>query len=470
MRYTHKMLKAATLLGLTALACSAQRMDWPKISQEGLHHLQALVQVDSSTGNETRVVEYVKKVLDAEGIPSTIVSSDPSRANLIARIKGNGSKKPLLIMGHSDTVKVDAAKWINFGPFSGALNGGYVYGRGVIDDKSDLFAAMMTTILLKRSGAKLDRDVIFVSEAGEEGGSSVGIQYLVREHWPEIEAEFCLAEAGGVTRRGGKAIFATIETTEKVPRAVRLVATGVAGHGSRPMRSNAILHLSRAVEKIAMWDPPMRLNDTTRIYFEKLAQISQPADAQRFRDLFDPAKAPAVREYLAEHEPTWYSMLHTSISPNIIAGGYQSNVIPSEATATLDIRALPDENLDEFHALMNGIINDPAVKIVASPRPGGERPIPPPSSITSSAYYALEAAFQRVYNVPVLPLMQTGATDMAQLRAKGVQCYGVGPMVDEEDGPKGFGIHSDQERMLQEAAYQHLRLFWEAVTSIAGTK
>jgi acetylornithine deacetylase/succinyl-diaminopimelate desuccinylase-like protein len=461
-------MRSAWIAIFLSAACSAQQIDWNKVNQEALHHLQALVQIDSSNANETRVAEYVKKVLDTEGIPSVIVSKDPARANIIARIKGNGSKRPLLIMGHSDVVKVDPAKWINFGPFSGTLSGGYIYGRGVIDDKSDLFAAMMTTILLKRTGIKLDRDVIFVSEAGEEGSSGFGIGYLVSDHWPEIEAETCLAEAGGVTRRNGKAAFAMIETTEKVPRGARLVATGISGHGSRPMRTNAILHLSRAVEKIAMWDPPMRLNDTTRTYFEKLSQISAPDDAQRFRDLFDPSKSAAVREYFAEHEPTFYSMLHTSISPNIIQGGYQSNVIPSEATATLDIRALPDEDMPAFFALMKNVINDPAVQIV----PGGraERPVPAPSSITSDAYHALEQAFDRVYHVPVLPLMQTGATDMAQVRAKGAQCYGIGAMVDEEDGPKGFGVHSDQERMLEESAYKHLRLWWEAVTSIAASK
>jgi acetylornithine deacetylase/succinyl-diaminopimelate desuccinylase-like protein len=451
-----------------AVAVAAQSIDWTKVNDEAMRHLQALVQVDSSNGNETWVVDYVKKVFDAEGISSMVVSKDPSRANLIARIKGNGSKKPLLIMGHSDTVKVDPAKW-TIPPFSGARSGGYVYGRGVIDDKSDLFAAMMTTILLKRTGVKLDRDVIFVTEAGEEGASGFGIGYLISDHWNDIEAEVCLAEAGGVTRRGGKAVFATIETTEKVPRGARLVATGTAGHGSRPMRSNAILHLSAAVEKIAMWDPPMRLNDTTRTYFEKLASISEPAEAQRFRDLLDTAKSAAAREYLAVNEPTFYSMLHTSISPNIIQGGFQSNVIPSEATATLDIRALPDEDIDAFYNMMRKVINDPAVQVVVGGR-GGGRPIPPPTSIQSDAYRALEAAFRSVYGVPVLPLMQTGATDMAQLRAKGMQCYGVGPMVDEEDTLKGFGIHSDQERLLEEAVYKHLQLFWQAVTSIAGAK
>jgi acetylornithine deacetylase/succinyl-diaminopimelate desuccinylase-like protein len=462
------MQTARALIFLTiALPAAAQTVDWAKVNPEALRLLQNLVQIDSSNGNETRVVEYVKKVLDAEGIPSQVVSKDPARADLIARIKGNGSKKPLLIMGHSDTVKVDAAKWIDFGPFSAARSGGYVYGRGVIDDKSDLFAALMTTILLKRTAAKLDRDVIFVTESGEEGASGFGIGYLVSDHWNDIAAEVCLAEAGGVTRRGGKAVFATIETTEKVPRGARLVATGISGHGSRPMRSNAILHLSEAVTKVSLWDPPMRLNDTTRTYFEKLAQISPPEDAQRFRDLFDPAKSAAVREYLAEHEPTMYSMLHTSISPDIIQGGFQSNVIPSEATATLDIRALPDEDINAFYDRMRGVINDPAVKLV--PGGAGGRPVPPPSSITSDSYRKLEAAFEKVYGVPVLPLMQTGATDMAQLRAKGVQCYGIGPMVDEEDGPKGFGIHSDQERLLEEAVYKHLQLFWTAVTSIAGS-
>ena len=464
------MLNGVFAVFFIAASLNAQTPDWPKVNDEAMRLLQALVQIDSTNppGNETRVVEYVKKVFDAEGIPSVVVSNDPARANLIARIKGNGSKRPLLIMGHSDTVKVDAAKW-TIPPFSGARAGGYVYGRGVIDDKSDLFAAMMTTILLKRMGTKLDRDVIFATEAGEEGASGFGIGYLISDHWKDIDAEICLAEAGGVTRRGGKAAFAMIETTEKVGRGARLVATGPSGHGSRPMRESAIARLSAAINSLVMWDPPMRLNDTTRTYFEKMATISAPAEGERFRDLLDPAKSASAREYLAVKEPTHYSMLHTSISPDIIQGGFQSNVIPSEASATLDIRALPDEDINAFYDMMRKVINDPSVQVVVSSQ-AGARPVPPPSSITSDSYKALEAAFQNVYGVPVLPLMQTGATDMAQLRAKGVQCYGVGPMVDEEDTLKGFGIHSDQERLPEESVYKHLQLFWQAVNAIAGSR
>jgi len=459
------LLIAASIPTLTF----AQTPDWSKINEEAMHHFQALVQIDSTDppGNETKVVEYVKKVLEAEGIPATLVAQDPARANLIARLKGNGSRRPLLIMGHSDTVRVDASKW-TFPPFSAARQGGYVYGRGTLDDKSDLMAALMTMLMLKRSHVPLDRDVIFVSEAGEEASTGPGIEYLVNEHWSEIEAEICLAESGGVRRRDGKALYATVETTEKQPKGVRLVVKGPAGHGSRPLRTNAVVHLARAVDKIATWEPPTRFNDTTRSYFEKLANVSSPEEAARYKGLFDPRKGFGIREYFAENEPGTYSLLHTSISPNIIQAGYQVNVIPSEAEATLDIRALPDENISAFYEMMRKVINDPAVEIVPDTR--NQRPGAAPSRIDSDAFHSLEAAYKKIYGVTTLPYMSTGATDMAFLRAKGVQCYGVGAMTDEEDAARGFGAHSDQERILEEAVYKHVQFFWEAVTSIAASK
>jgi acetylornithine deacetylase/succinyl-diaminopimelate desuccinylase-like protein len=461
-----RQLHLAVALLSVSLPATAQQIDWPKVNEEAMRNYQSLVQIDSTT-TEVGVAAFVKKTLEAEGIPVTVVAKDAARPNVIARIKGNGTKKPLLIMGHSDTVKIDPSKW-TFPPFSATRNGGYVYGRGTLDDKSNLFAAMMTMVLLKRTGAKLDRDVILVSEAGEEGASNMGIGYLVSDHFPEIEAEACLAEGGGVIRRGGVARFATVQTMEKRPSGARLVAKGPSGHGSRPTRSNAIAHLSEAVARVAYWDPPMRLNDTTRTYFEKLAQVSGPEDAARFRDLLDPAKSAAVREYLAINEPATYSMLHTSISPNIIQGGFQSNVIPSEATATLDIRALPDENMPAFYDMMRKVINDPAVEVV--PNAAGGRPPAAPASITSDVYKALEASFKQVYGVMTLPLMGTGATDMSQLRSRGVQCYGIGAARDDEDVLKGFGAHSDQERMPEDSVAKHLAFYWNSVTAIAGAK
>src|SRR5436309_10104309 len=153
---------------LFALTLAAQTPDWTKVNEETLRHYQAVIHIDSTDppGNETRVVDYVKKVLDADGISSIVVGREPGRMNLVARLKGNGSKKPLLIMGHTDTVKVDPAKW-SFPPFSARRDGGYIYGRGTLDDKDNLTAALMTMVMLKRLGVPLSRDVIFVAEAGE---------------------------------------------------------------------------------------------------------------------------------------------------------------------------------------------------------------------------------------------------------------------------------------------------------------
>jgi acetylornithine deacetylase/succinyl-diaminopimelate desuccinylase-like protein len=456
------------VLLLLAIAASAQTPDWPKANAEALRHFRALVQLDTTDppGNETRAVEYVKKVLDAEGIPAVIAAKDPRRANLIARLKGNGSKRPLLIMGHTDTVRVDPAKW-KFPPFSATMDGGYIYGRGTLDDKDNLTTAMMTMVMLKRLGVPLDRDVIFVAESGEEADTGPGIEYLVKEHFAEIDAEICLAEGGYVSRRNGQPRFSMVQTAEKLPVGVKLVAHGPAGHGSRPLRTSAVLHLSRAVQNIAMWDPPMRFNDTTRYYFEKMATLGDPEDAARFNGLFNPEKAPAIREYLAEHDPGHYSMLHTSISPNIVSGGYQINVIPSTAEATLDVRALPDEDVPAFYEQMRKVINDPAVELIPVER--NVRPRADPSRIDTATFKTIEAVVNRVYGVSTVPVMSTGATDMAFLRAKGIQCYGIGSAMDVEDAPKGFGAHSDQERIREDALYDFLRFNWEAVTALAAT-
>ncbi|MFM2125072.1 MAG: hypothetical protein RL328_1523 [Acidobacteriota bacterium] len=465
------MRRALVLLPLTALLAFSQspQLDWVKVDEEAMRHFQALVQIDTSDppGNETRAVDYLKQVLDAEGIPSTVVAKEPSRANLIARLKGSGARRPLLLMAHTDVVQVDPAKWAT-PPFGAVRKDGYVYGRGTLDDKPDLTAALMTILLLKRMNVSLDRDIIFLAEAGEEASTGPGIEFVVNEHFPEIDAEYCLAEGGGVPAKGGQARWGLVQTTEKQPKPARLVATGPAGHGSRPLRTSAIVHLTRAVEKIAMWDPPMRLNDTTRTYFEKLSTLTPAAEAARYKDLLNPQKAAGVREYLAVNDPGKYSMLHTSISPNIIKAGYQINVIPSEAEATLDIRALPGEDMPAFYALMAKVIDDPTIKIIPESR--NERPAAAPSRLDTDAFRAVESAYRKVYNIATVPTMLTGATDMAFLRAKGMQCYGIGAMVDEEDAPLGFGAHSDQERIREEALYKHVQFFWDVANTLSARR
>jgi acetylornithine deacetylase/succinyl-diaminopimelate desuccinylase-like protein len=326
-------------------------------------------------------------------------------------------------------------------------------------------AALMVMIQLKRLNIALDRDVIFLAESGEEGNTSVGIEYMVNEHWSEIEAEYCFAEGGGVRRKGGKVVYAGIATTEKVPRGVKLVAHGTAGHGSVPLQDNAVVHLSQAIAKIAAWQTPMRLNETTRSFFTRLASISPPAEAARYIALVDGKGADAAQEYFAAKEPSVYSTLRTSISPNIIKGGYLVNIIPSEAEATLDIRALPDEDMTSLMAEMKRVINNSQVEIVATNR--NVRPASRPSRLDTEAFLTTENALKKYYNTVSLPTMLTGATDMAFLRAKGVECYGIGPMTDQEDGPKGFGAHSDQERILEESIHKFVQFNWEIIVNLA---
>ena len=460
-------LPHALLLIALAFVMPAAELDWDTLNQETLRHFQALVRIDTSDppGHEAPAVDYLREVLEAEGISTQTFALEDKRPNLVARLKGSGAKRPILIMAHTDVVNVEPSKWPTVGPFSAALEGGYIYGRGTVDDKDNLAAALMTTLLLKRTGEELDRDVIFLAESGEEGNIRVGIAFMVEQHWPEIEAEYCLAEGGGVMRRGGQLVSMNVATTEKVPARAKLVTTGTAGHGSVPLDDNAITHISRAVSQAAAWKTPLRLNDTTRNYFERLAAASSPEAAARYNGIIHPERTEAVQEYLRLNEPLHHSMLRTSISPTIIHAGYRVNVIPAEAEATLDIRIAPGENIEEFFSELERQIDDKSVTIERYPMT--RRPVPP-SRLDTQAFRVLERLQEEIYPGAItLPAMLTGATDMALLRERGVQCYGIGPLTDAEDRAKGFGAHSDQERIIEAELYRFTRFHYEATRRIA---
>lgn len=470
------ILPAALALALTMPQAHAQTaspsaaLATAAFEAETLQHFQSLVKLDTSSppGNEIRAVEYLKQVLDKEGIPYQIFAKDPLRPNLVARLKGNGRKRPLLVMGHTDVVTVDPQKWTH-PPFGAVRDGGYVYGRGTVDDKDNLVASLMLMLQLKRANVALDRDVIFLAEAGEEGAPDVGAQFMVDQHLEAVNAEFCLAEGGGIVRTGGKVRRANVGTTEKEPRPIELIARGPAGHGSVPSRANAVTHLSAAVGAIAAWVPPLRVNETTGTYFRKLAAMSPPDAAARYRDVLNPdpkVHGPAA-EWMLDNEPQHWSMLHTSLVPTIIGGGYRYNVIPSEVKATIDVRLHPDENQEQFLDTVRGVINDPDVEVRWARdryRPAGT------SALGTEAFSVIEAQVKAHYGVDVLPTMSTGASDMSQMRSKAIQCYGIGPALDTEDGPKGYGAHSDQERILEVELHRFVRFQYDVVMALAGVK
>lgn len=461
----------AAFLLLLLNSASAQHsylVDWDTVGREAIDHLVELVKIPSVNppGNETEVAEYVKAALEAEGIDSDLYALDPARANLVARLQGNGSREPLLIMGHTDVVGVQPDKWYE-DPFSGVRRNGYIYGRGTLDDKDNVAAGMMVMILLKRLGVPLDRDVIFLAESGEEGTPDVGINFMVEKHWDAIAAEYAIAEGGQGVIRDGKVHTFGVETTEKMPRRVTLVARGTPGHGSIPRLDNAVMILANAVAKAAAWQTEMRLNETTETYFQRMAAIAPPDEALLYENITNPEMTEDIQQRFLETFPYHYSILRTSVVPTVIDAGFRRNVIPSEASAILDIRMLPDEDVEGFYASLAEVIDDPRVEIVPEPV---YRPAAPPSEIDNEMFQTLERVAVEMYpEATVLPIMSTGATDMAQMRAKGVQSYGIGPARTIDEINSGFGAHGDNERVAEDAFVSMVEYLWRVVLEMAAS-
>lgn len=446
-----------------ALAAPPRPVNWRKVNPETLRHFRELLRLNTSNppGHETIAAKYLEGVLAKEGIPVKLLARDAARANLVARIKGNGAARPIVILGHTDVVGVERSRW-SVDPFGAIRKNGFIYGRGAVDDKEIVTAGLMVMLLLERRQVKLHRDVIFVAEAGEEGATSVGIDFLVSRHWNEIAAEYALAEGGSAVAQGGKVRYVAITTAEKVPRGVRLIARGPAGHASRPSTNNAVVHLAAAVARVGAWRTPARLSETTRTYFERLASISLPDDADRYRHVGDAARGAEIDRYFELYEPVHYAILRTTLAPTMLQAGFRFNVIPSEAEAYIDIRALPDEDLPRFYADLRALIADPNLEIEPQ-QPN--RPATPASSMDTAMFRALEHAQRKMFPSAItLPTMLTGATDMAQLRAKGVEAYGFGPIT--EAGETGEA-HSNDERLAEASLYKLVQFLWYAVLEAA---
>ena len=459
-------MKRIIPLLFVALAASGAQPDFKAALQETVDILSGFIKVDTSNppGNETKGAAYLKSFFDREGIPAEILELEPGRGNIVARLKGSSAKKPILLMGHIDVVGVEREKW-TVEPFSGMIKDGFVYGRGSADDKGMTSVCLEIMLLLHRLKVPLERDVIFLAESGEESSTHVGIDFMVKQHWDKIECEYALNEGGRIFQKGNRIQYVGVATTEKVPRPILLSARGTSGHGSQPRPDNAIVHLAAAVGKFSTWQPPMRLNDTTRAFFQRLAAISPPEEAFLYKHLEDPVISPLVQEKLRASSIMYNSMLRTSISPTIFKAGFRQNVIPGDALATLDVRALPDEDMTNFVHMLREVINDPGVEVV----PAGEgRPATPPSRFDTDMFAALERAQKAMFpEATTLPIMLTGATDSAQLRARGVQCYGLGSVVTEGETSR---VHGNDERLSIAGLGHFLQFVYLAVTDIAATR
>src|SRR5438093_3290844 len=278
--FAHRNHRGPRARGMTLRTCFvlllpllAAAQDTSALADRTRKYLEEMLRLDTTNppGNETRVAEYLKRVAEQEGIACELLGDEPDRLNFVARLRGSGARRPLLLMAHSDVVPADRSQW-SVDPFSGALRDGFLYGRGAQDDKSLLAAELAVMVELKRQALPLARDIILLSEADEEAGST-GIQWLVSHAWPKINADFALNEGGfALDTPSGLRLF-QIQTSEKIPTRAILTAQGTAGHGSLPRPDNPVVRLARAITRLADADQPVRLNTTTRRYLAALSQL-----------------------------------------------------------------------------------------------------------------------------------------------------------------------------------------------------
>jgi acetylornithine deacetylase/succinyl-diaminopimelate desuccinylase-like protein len=430
-------------------------------------YLTDLVRMDTSNpaGNETQVAQYLKQTVEGFGISGELLGADPKRMNFVARLKGSGKGRPLLLIAHSDVVPVDRQSW-TVNPFAAEIRNGFMYGRGTMDAKSLLAAEMAVMVEIKRRNLKLGRDLILVSEADEEGSSN-GIQWLIQNAWPKIDADFALNEGGSIFEtKDGTRVF-QIQTLEKLPSRILVTARGTAGHSALPTAHNAIEHLSDAISRITHADEPVHLNGTTRRYFRGLSKLPDYDWLATLLPRLDiPATAKEAATQIRMHDADLDAMIQTTISPTVLTKtGNNANVVPSLAEAQLDVRRMPSDTREDVVARLRQIVNDPAVEITFAPGP--QTPPADPSPAMTPLYRAMERVISRIYprDAVVLPFMSRAATDSNYLRSRGVPVYGV-PLILREPGDSR--VHGNDERISTKSLDDGVELLWQIVLETAG--
>lgn len=423
--------------------------DWSAVSRETVEHLQRMIRSNTVNppGNEMTVALYLQTTLEQAGIETHLFEPAPGRAAFVARLRGDGSKRPVIIMAHMDVVGVERDQW-SVDPFGGEVKDGYLYGRGAIDDKGMLAVNLETMLLLKRhvidAGGALSRDVIFVANSDEEAGGEFGMDWLVEHHRELIDAELVINEGGRTRIVHGKPLYVAVQNTEKVAHVVTVTARGPGGHAAIPLEGNALVRLGRALAAIGAHREPTVVNATTREFFGQLANV-WPDENERAA-MSDVASTDARRIERGARElatvPVLDAVLRTGISATLVQGGIRTNVIPTEAVATLNIRTLPGESIDSVVMRLEQAVNDPLVSLTIVDR--GEDA--PPSDFESPMFVAIAETVKEIApDMVTVPYLSTGATDSARLRQLGMQAFGMLPFpMDQEDEDR---MHGNDERV-----------------------
>lgn len=433
-------------------------------------HLRRLIQIDTRNppGNEMPLARYLDQTLSAAGIETHLYEPVANRAALVARIKGTGRKLPVLIAAHMDVVDVERDKW-RHDPLGGEIDGGYLYGRGAIDDKGMLAVNLVTMLRIKReivdAGGQLERDVVFIATSDEETGGDIGLAWLIQHHAHLVAAEFALNEGGRIRMIEGRPLYAAVQTTEKVSHVVEITARGPGGHASVPLPGNAVARVARAVACIAEHKEPIRLLPTTRQFFSRLASIwPEEHIAAAMADIGSADQSIVERGCSALCSiPMYDAVLRTGISPTIIAGGSRHNVIPTEATAVFSIRTLPNDPIDGVIERLRAAVDDPSIEFNLLST-SFDAPV---SDHESPMFAAIrDAIAAEEPSIVTVPYMSTGATESSLLRSAGVQTYGLLPFpLDADDESR---MHGHDERVPLASLGFGTRVVFNAIRNIAS--
>ena len=431
-------------------------LDWDALTEEATELLSAYLRIDTVNppGNEHRACEWLGAILDREGVDYRLLDPGGGRTSLIATLESDGTRgAPLILLNHTDVVPFERDHW-TADPLGGEVRDGVIWGRGALDMKGMGVMELIVFLLHRRHGLPLHRDLTFLAVADEETGSSQGVEYLANEHPDVLRCEYVINEGG----RGSDDAYGTgrpvmqIGTAEKAPLWLRLRTTGQPGHGSVPTADNAADRLVAALERVRGWRRERTLTPELREHYDAL---------YRARLLNEPPSDELVARH-AEQSPRVESQLTNSIALTTLDAGVKHNVIPAEASATLDCRLLPGQDADAFVAELRAVIDDPRVEIEEVMRSGG-----PSSSTDTELYQVMTRAVQDVYeDAAVVPWLSTGFTDSRVFRAMGAHAYGFVPIF----GPAGDEalVHGNDERISVEQLRTGMQILYATVRGICG--
>jgi acetylornithine deacetylase/succinyl-diaminopimelate desuccinylase-like protein len=437
-------------------------IDWTRYQDMAVDLMQQYLRVNTSNppGNEIEAARFFKKIFDQHGIENEIFEYKPGRANIIARLKGNGSKRPIILLSHTDVVTAEPSAW-QVDPFSGVIKNGSIWGRGALDMKGEGLFHLMTMILLKQEGASLSRDVIFLGTADEEVNDEGSLWMIANKAHLFKDAEYLLTEGGDNLLEGGSVKIVGVDVAEKAPFWLRLTATGLPGHGSRPVADSASNRLIRAMNRILDWETPVKLLPAVEQFFKDVAPLQPEPWRSQFANVRESLKDPAFAKSLSSQRE-YNFLLRNTISITMLSGSKQTNVIPNTATCNLDVRLLAGESPEDFLKALTAVIADPSIKIE-----NVNRFKPPNSSPINTELFSLIArkTKEKHPGAVITTKMLSGYTESQLYRQLGITAYGWAPIYTSAEEDEG--VHGNNERISVKNVREGTREFYEVVKEIS---